>query len=45
MLKSDYGSISDIAVSLGYSNIYEFSRTFKKHTGLSPTEYLKSNVL
>ena len=45
MLKSDYGSISDIAVSLGYSNIYEFSRTFKKHTGLSPTEYLKSNIL
>lgn len=45
MLKSDYGSISNIAVSLGYSNIYEFSRTFKKHTGLSPTDYLKSNVL
>ena len=44
MLKSDYGSISDIAVSLGYSNIYEFSRTFKRHTGLSPTEYLKSNI-
>lgn len=41
MLQSEFGSISDIAVSLGYANIYEFSRTFKKHTGLSPTNYLK----
>lgn len=39
MLKSDYGSITDIAISLGYSNIYDFSRDFKKHTGVSPTRY------
>ena len=31
MLKSDYGSISEIAESLGYLNIYDFSRIFKKH--------------
>ncbi len=41
MLKSDYGSITDIAQSLGYINIYDFSRTFKKHTGSSPSKYLK----
>lgn len=41
MLQSDYGSVSDIAYALGYTNIYEFSRTFKKYTGLSPTHYLK----
>lgn len=39
MLKSDYSSITDIALSLGYINIYDFSRVFKKHTGLSPTAY------
>lgn len=39
MLKSDYGSISDIAESLGYLNIYDFSRTFKKHTGIPPSKY------
>ena len=39
MLRSDYGSITDIAVSLGYSNIYDFSRDFKKHVGVSPTKY------
>ncbi len=39
MLQSDYGSITNIAQSLGYSNIYDFSRDFKKHTGVSPSRY------
>ena len=39
MLRSDYGSISDIATSLGYNNIYEFSKAFKKHTGIPPSKY------
>ena len=39
MLKSDYSSITDIAESLGYLNIYDFSRTFKKYTGTSPSKY------
>lgn len=41
MLKSDYGSITDVALSLGYLNIYDFSRDFKKHTGFSPSKYWK----
>ena len=39
MLRSDYGTITDIALSLGYSNIYDFSRNFKKHTGIPPSQY------
>ena len=39
MLKSDYGTISDIAQSVGYPSIYDFSRAFKKHTGISPSKY------
>jgi YesN/AraC family two-component response regulator len=39
MLKSDYGSISDIAYSLGYLSVYDFSRTFKKHTGIPPSKF------
>lgn len=39
MLKSDYGSITDIALSLGYNNIYEFSKAFKNHTGVAPSKY------
>ncbi len=39
MLRSDYGSITDIAISLGYQNIYDFSRDFKKRVGVSPSNY------
>lgn len=39
MLKSDYGTLTDIAQSLGYSNLYDFSRDFKKHTGVAPSKY------
>lgn len=41
MLLGDYTSISDIAEELGFSSIYSFSRTFKKATGFSPTDYHK----
>lgn len=39
MLKSDYGTLSDMAQSLGYPSLYDFSRDFKKHTGVSPSRY------
>ena len=39
LLHGDYGSVSDIAVYLGYSSIYDFSRDFKKHTGVAPSKY------
>ena len=39
MLKSDYGTLSDIAQTLGYSSLYDFSRDFKKHTGIAPSKY------
>lgn len=41
MLKSDYGTLSDIAQSLGYPSLYDFSRDFKKHTGIAPSKYEK----
>ena len=39
MLKSDYGTLSDIAQSLGYPSLYDFSRDFKKHVGVAPSKY------
>lgn len=39
MLKSDYGTITNVAQSLGYTSLYDFSRDFKKHTGFSPSKY------
>ncbi len=41
MLHSDYGSITEISISLGYQNIYDFSRDFKKRVGVSPSNYLR----
>ena len=33
-------SITDIAEKLGYNSIHYFSRHFKKHTGMTPSEYM-----
>ncbi|MBO7293516.1 MAG: helix-turn-helix transcriptional regulator [Clostridia bacterium] len=40
MLKSDYGRLIDIAQSLGYPGLYDFSRDFKKHEGVAPSKYI-----
>lgn len=34
-------SVSNIADQLGYSDVYHFSKAFKKHEGVSPTAFLK----
>ena len=39
ILKSDYGSVSEVAAELGYQNIYDFSRAFKKAVGISPKNF------
>ncbi len=32
------------AASTGYSDIYQFSRMFKRHTGYGPREYIRRNA-
>ena len=34
-------NMTEIAEQVGFSSLHYFSRTFKAHTGLSPTEYAK----
>ena len=41
MLAGDYTPITDIAESVGFKSIYYFSKTFKKVTGYTPTEYAR----
>ena len=42
ILMSDYDSIEQVALSVGYNSIYHFSKKFKLYTGRSPTEYVKN---
>ena len=35
-------NVTEIADALGYSSIHHFTRSFKQHTGLTPTAYAKS---
>lgn len=42
LLKSDYGSISQIAQSIGYSSVYNFSKAFKAYVGQTPSDYARS---
>lgn len=41
MLRCTSLTMTQIADTLGFSDSYYFSRQFKKHTGLNPTEYRK----
>lgn len=42
MLESDYGSIGQIAESVGYRNLYHFSKMFRIYNGVSPSEYARA---
>lgn len=44
MLYHGYNNISETARVLGFDNVYAFSNMFKKHTGVSPTEYINKKA-
>lgn len=37
-------NITDIAFECGFDSLPHFTRTFKKHTGLTPTQFIKNNM-
>jgi signal transduction histidine kinase/ligand-binding sensor domain-containing protein/DNA-binding response OmpR family regulator len=39
LIKEKFGNISEIAVEVGYNNPSNFAQVFKKHFGVSPSEY------
>lgn len=42
LLVSNKYSVSDVAVMVGYSDVYYFSRAFKENIGMNPAEYKKT---
>ncbi len=42
LLRNEYLSVSAIAEMSGFTSVYHFSRTFKKVTGYTPSEYVKT---
>ena len=42
LIISDFISFNDVALSCGFTSIYHFSKVFKKETGLTPTEFKRS---
>ncbi len=44
MASSRTERIADIALALGFANIYYFSKVFRKVEGISPSEYMKKIV-
>ena len=44
LLTTDHAGIESISQMLGYTSIYDFSRCFKKHTGLAPSVYAKQHI-
>ena len=41
MLSAGDISVREVALAVGFENVSYFSRFFKKHTGVAPSEYLK----
>lgn len=37
----EYETISKVAQAVGFADVYHFSKIFKKHTGVSPKNYVK----
>ncbi len=42
LLTDEYYTVGDIANELHFSDIYHFSKTFKKYCGVSPNQFLRS---
>lgn len=44
LLHAEY-SITDIAFKLGFANVQQFSKTFRRNTGMNPAEWRRMNFL
>ena len=43
LLMNEKNQVQDVAFMVGYSDVYHFSKLFKKKTGYTPTEYKREH--
>lgn len=44
LLNSGLFNVSEVAVNCGFSDVFYFSKVFKKHRGIAPSEILKKKI-
>ena len=44
LAKTSY-TVTEIAMRCGYEKLFYFCNAFKKHSGMTPTEYRKMNLI
>ena len=44
LIEHHFGNLSEIALEVGFSNPAYFSECFKKHFGISPSQYQQKNT-
>ena len=42
LLSERFGSVSDVAYEVGFTNLSYFSKCFKEHFGKTPSEYAET---
>lgn len=43
LLKQNFGNVTQVSMEVGFNNLSYFNRSFKKHFGVSPLQYVKTN--
>jgi AraC-like DNA-binding protein len=45
LLATHNTTVKEVAIKVGYSDVYHFTKMFKKHLGITPGKFLRSNRL
>ena len=44
LIKNKFGNVTQVSYEVGFNNLSNFNKTFRKFYGVSPTEYARNNV-
>jgi signal transduction histidine kinase/DNA-binding response OmpR family regulator/ligand-binding sensor domain-containing protein len=44
LIKNKFGNVTQVSYEVGFNNLSNFNKTFRKFYGVSPTEYARKNI-